>query len=131
MVFERKLFGRPRRRFWARFPELQSRVHSNVFIKNNVFEKKIFLFLLLFLGGVFPYFRRKFYSTVDKSAIFMSEGTIDGKQFFRKNRSYSITTDFQQFAFEIWQEASTELPKLHNICQINLLRKNIFFEQKV
>ena len=61
----------------------------------------------------------------------MSKGTIDGKQKFRKNRCHSKTTDFQRFAFEIWQEASTVLPKLHIICLINFLRKKIFLNRSL
>ena len=83
--FEQNLFGLLTQSFRARFPDLQLRVHSNVFLKNNVCEKKdFFLHLSLFLSGIFPYFRRTFYGRVDKSAFYMSRGQLMENKLFEQ-----------------------------------------------
>ena len=50
---------------------------------------------------------------------------------FWKKRYYSMTTDFQRFAFEIWQEASTDLPKLHIICKTIFWGKTFFSNKRL
>ena len=128
--------SKPYSDFWLEvfgngFAELQLLVPSTVFMKNIFFEKSVFFHsLLLILSGTSPDFWLNFTAELTKMHFYMSKRTIDGKETYWKNTSYSKTTDCQRFDFEIWQEASTELPKLHIICQINILRKNIFFEQK-
>ena len=80
------------------------------------FSKKVFFpNLLPFLRGVFSNFGPKINGRVDKSALFVSEGHfMEKKHFFlKKNKTYLTFTDFERIAFEIWHEASTELPNFH------------------
>ena len=82
--FEQTILGLLTRSLWERFSELQSIVHSNVFLKNIFFEKKFFPQSSSVLKRNFSRFSVTFYSRVDKSAFIMSKRTIDGKQTFWK-----------------------------------------------
>ena len=113
------------------FAELRLLVHSNIFMKNNFFEKRVsFHNFFCFSAELLQVFGKNFTAELTKVHLLCPKEQLMEKKHFEKNRPYSITTDFQRFAIEIWQEASTELPKFHIICQINLLRKNISFERK-
>ena len=115
--FEQNLFGLLTWSFWAWFSELQLRVHGNVLIKNYFFGKcEFFSKPPSVLCGFFSIFLAKIWRQSWQKCILYVQGTFRGKQTFWKNRTYLIFTEFERFAFEIWQEASTELPKLHILC---------------
>ena len=115
--FEQNLFGLLTWSFWAWFSELQLRVHGNVLIKNYFFGKcEFFSKPLSVLCGFFSIFLAKIWRQSWQKCILYVQGTFRGKQTFWKNRTYLIFTEFERFASEIWQEASTELPKLHILC---------------
>ena len=114
--FEQHLFGLLTRSFCAIFSQPQLRVHSNVFIKNIFFEKGIFSKSSSVFTRSFSCFGPKIYGRVDKKAFFMSEGYFMEKTHFEKNKIYLTFTDFVRIAFEIWHEASAELPKFHILC---------------
>ena len=78
-------------------------------------KKVFFPNLLPFLRGVFSYFGPKINGRVDKSALFMSEGHFMEKKHFEKKNLLNIY-GFERIAFEIWHEASTELPNFHIWC---------------
>ena len=129
--YEQTRFWLLTRSFLKRFSELQLRVYSNVFMKNNFFEKRVFFTIFFcFYAELLQVFGSNFTADLTKVYFICPEEELMENKLFENKRSYSIATDFQRFAFEIWQEVSTELPKLHIICQINLLKKNMFFEQK-
>ena len=90
----------------------------------------LFTFFFCFSAELLQDFGKNFTAELTKVHLLCPKEQLMENKLFEKNRRYSITTDFERLAIEIWQEASTELPKLHIICQINLLRTKIFFEQK-
>ena len=93
--------------------------------------KKGFLFTILFCfsAELLQDFGENFTAELTKVHLLCPKEQLMENKLFEKNRPYSKTTDFQRLAIEIWQKASTELPKLHIICQINHLRKNIFWAE--
>ena len=114
--FEQNIFGLFTRSFWAWLLELHPRVHSNVFTKNIFFEKKVSSPNLLSVAGTFPCFRRKIYGRVDKSAFFCPKDLPWKTNFLKKYNLQIIYGFWKIFTFEIWHEASTEMPKLHILC---------------
>ena len=82
--FEQTIFGLLTRIFWELFSELHLPVHSNVFMKDIFFEKKVFFpNLLLSVGGIFSCFLWKF-SGRNARSFFMSEGLFMENKLFEK-----------------------------------------------
>ena len=81
--FGQNLFGLLTRSCWARFWELQLRVHSNVFMKNIFCEKNVlFPNLLLFLTGNCLFFGGKFKAEMTKAHFkFPKEHLMENKLF--------------------------------------------------
>ena len=127
---EQTTFGLLTRSFWELFSELQIVVQNNVFMTNIFFGKRVFFTVFWFSAELLQVFGSNFTADLTKVHFICPEEQLMENKLFESKRSYSIATDFQQFAFEVWEEVSTELPKLHIICQIYILRKNIFFERK-
>ena len=131
MVFERKLFGRSRRRFWARFPELQSRVHSNVFIKNIVYEKNFFSISPSVLRRSFSVFSAKVLQHSWQKFIFYVRRNNWWKTNFSKKQILLNNYGFSSFCFWDLTRSFNRVAKTSYYMPNQLFEEKHFFWTKV
>ena len=125
---QQKLFRRLAQSFWARFSELQLRLHTNVFMKINLFQK-FFSISFSHLRGIFFRLWKFFKGRVTKLLFTSPSEIIMENNFLRKYNSLKVY-GFWAFSFGDWVKKFNRIVKnAHYVLEEPFEEKQLFWKK--